>query len=412
MNISTDFLLAIPKPDLHVHLDGSLRLGTLIELAQEYGVSLPSYTEDGLRALVFKERYENLGEYLTGFRYTVAVLQSEAAIERVAYELALDNQAEGVRYIEVRYAPHLHSHSHLDPIQTMRAVNRGLERAARSYNERPGVVAGTEPPFAFGIIVCGLRMFSREYSEYYANLLSAHRFSPPSEVYGWATLELVRAAVEARDRHAVPIVGLDLAGQERGYPPIDHEAAYRFAHRHFLCKTVHAGEAYGPESIFQAITELHADRIGHGYYLMDAGMVSDPQVPNADAYVHALSQYIADRRITLEVCLTSNFQTIPELTELGLHNARKFRDARLSFAICTDNRLISNTSVTKELQLAVAHLGFDLRDIRNAVIYGFKRSFFPGTYAAKRAYVRQIIDHYGAQEELFKTASATTGSEP
>src|SRR5689334_6285353 len=131
--ISGEFLVALPKTDLHVHLDGSIRISTLIDLAREYHVDLPSYTEAGLRETVFKERYQNLGEYLRGFSYTVAVLQSELALERCAYELALDNQAEGVRYLEVRFAPQLHVHDHMNTVMVLRAVNRGLERARDEF---------------------------------------------------------------------------------------------------------------------------------------------------------------------------------------------------------------------------------------------------------------------------------------
>lgn len=125
------FLRDLPKTDLHVHLDGSVRISTLIDLAREYHVELPSYTEDGLRTLVFKDRYANLAEYLRGFGYTVGVMQSEVALERTAYELAIDNQAEGVRYLEVRFAPQLHVHKHMNAVMVMRAVNRGLKRARR-----------------------------------------------------------------------------------------------------------------------------------------------------------------------------------------------------------------------------------------------------------------------------------------
>ena len=134
--ISEEFIKALPKTDLHLHLDGSLRIGTLIELAKEFEVELPSYTEEGLRELVFKDRYQNLGEYLTGFQYTVGVLQRELALERCAYELAVDNQQEGVRYIEVRFAPQLHVHQHMNAVTVLKAVNRGLDRAKKEFNSK------------------------------------------------------------------------------------------------------------------------------------------------------------------------------------------------------------------------------------------------------------------------------------
>jgi adenosine deaminase len=399
--LTLDFLRALPKTDLHVHLDGSVRLKTLLELAAEYHVDLPSYTEEGLRELVFKDRYRDLGDYLGGFRYMTAVLQSESALERAGYELAQDNQEEGVRYVEVRFAPQLHVHRYLNAISVLKAVDRGLRRATDEFNRRPEVASGEEPPFDYGIIVCAMRAFREGTSDYFTQLLHSHQYAPDREVFGHASLELARAAVKARDEHGLPVVGFDLAGEEKGYPPEDHREAYEYAHRNFLMKTVHAGEAYGPESIFQAITELHADRIGHGYFLLDPGMIRDQDIDDREAYVRSLTQYIADRRITIEVCLTSNLQTIPEVKDLSQHAFNKMREARLSTTICTDNRTVSWTSVTNELDQAVRYCAIDRKTVKSIIIYGFKRSFFPGSYLKKRRYVRQIIDYYDAIERRF-----------
>lgn len=400
-SIPEDFLRELPKTDLHVHLDGSIRIATLIDLAREYHVELPSYTEAGLRETVFKDRYRNLAEYLTGFQYTVAVLQSEVALERAGYELAQDNQAEGVRYLEVRFAPQLHVHPHMNAVTVLKAVNRGLRRARDEFNARPEVREGKEPPFEYGIIVCAMRMFREGFSEYYTDLLRSLRYTPPKEVYQLASLEMVRAAVIARDEYDLPVVGFDLAGEEAGYPAGEHRRAFQYAHKHFLKKTVHAGEAYGPESIFQAITDLHADRIGHGTYLLDPDAISDPAIEDRESYVAKLGEYIADRRITLEICLTSNLQTNPHMETLADHPFCKLRHNRLSTTICTDNRTVSNTTVSRELRLAIEHLGLDRHDLKSIIIYGFKRSFFPGIYLRKRAYVRQVIDHYEAIERKY-----------
>jgi adenosine deaminase len=216
-----------------------------------------------------------------------------------------------------------------------------------------------------------------------------------------ASLELARAAVVARDEHQLPIVGFDLAGEEAGYPAGDHAAAFHYAHKNFMKKTVHAGEAYGPESIFQAITDLHADRIGHGTYLLQPSSITDPNIADKEAYVENLGQHIADRRITLEICLTSNLQTNPHMKSLADHTFSTLRQHRLSTTLCTDNRTVSNTTVTRELKLAVDHLGLNKRDLKSIIIYGFKRSFFPGTYLSKRNYVRQIIDYYDHIEKQF-----------
>jgi adenosine deaminase len=392
--IGAAFVAELPKTDLHVHLDGSLRLGTLIELARECSLALPSSTEGGLREIVFKERYAGLGEYLRGFQYTVAVLQTADALERVAAELAEDNQAEGVRYLEVRFAPQLHVHPGLDAVQAIAAVDRGLRRARDAWNRRGAVASGEEPPFEYGIICCAMRMFTGSFSQYYATLFAAHPYARAKELYSMASVELARAAVTARDAYGLQVVGFDLAGEEAGYPAEDHRQAYDYAHRHFLKKTVHAGEAYGPESIFQAITDLHADRIGHGTYLLEPDAIRDDGIEDREHYVERLGNYIADRRITLEVCLTSNLQTNPQLRRLEEHTFSRLRAQRLSTTICTDNRLVSNTTVTNELLLACRHLGLDRHDLKSIIIYGFKRSFFPGSYQRKRQYVRQVIDYY------------------
>ncbi|MBI4700044.1 MAG: adenosine deaminase family protein [Deltaproteobacteria bacterium] len=409
--LTRELLRELPKTDLHLHLDGSMRLATLIDLARAYRVPLPSETEQGLKECVFKDSYADLGEYLAGFRYTAAVLQSESALERVAYELAEDNQAEGVRYIEVRFAPQLHIHTHMDATAVLRAVNRGLHRARDDFNRRPEVLSGVEPPFEYGIIVCALRMFESHYSEYYGDLLRVHRYAQPRRAFALASLELAEAAVRIRDELGIPIVGFDLAGEELGYPAEDHQEAYHWVHKNFLKKTVHAGEAYGPESIFQAITDLHADRIGHGFYLMDASMIRDPAIKDRQRYIDALVQYIADRRITVEVCLTSNMQTNPAIGNLSNHALRNMRDVGLSVTICTDNRLVSNTTVTRELELATQFIddGYHLKQV---IIYGFKRSFFPGSYLRKRKYVRRIIDYYEQVEEKHRRLQGEAGATP
>jgi adenosine deaminase len=399
--ITTEFLQAVPKTDLHVHLDGSLRIPSLVDIARQNKVILPSYTESGLRDLVFKERYKNLGEYLKGFDYTVAVLQNEENLERCAYELAEDNQLEGVRYLEVRFAPQLHIQEHMDAVGVLRAVNRGLARARDTFNRRPEVASGAEPPFEYGIICCAMRMFHAGFSAYFNNMLRAHRFAPPKEVFRLASLELARAAIIARDEYGMPVVGFDLAGEEAGYPAGDHQDAFTLAHKKFLKKTVHAGEAYGPESIFQAITDLHAERIGHGTYLLDPDAITDPAIVDKEQYVQQIGQFIADRRITLEICLSSNLQTNPHMKTLDDHSFKKLRQHRLSTTICTDNRTVSNTTVTRELELAMASTKMSRRELKSIIIYGFKRSFFPGSYLRKRSYVRQIIDYYDTVERRF-----------
>lgn len=387
---SESFLRAIPKTDLHVHLDGSLRLSTLIDLAKEHNVGLPSFTESGMRDLVFKEAYANLDEYLTGFMWTTAVMQTPEALQRVAYELAMDNAQEGVRYLEVRFAPQLHMSSRLSFEQVMTSVDAGLRQAAREITEQDTTI----PPFKYGIIVCAMRFFTAEFSPYYATLAAGLQFSTLREIQQLAGYELARAATRLRDTSDVQIVGFDLAGSERGNPAGSHRKAFAHAHENFLHKTVHAGEAYGPESIFQAITMLHADRIGHGLHLFDADMIENPEITNTHQYVERLANSIAENRTTVEVCLTSNLQTSPDIQNIREHSFARMLEYGLSVTLCTDNRLVSNTSVTEEIQLAVNSFDISPDQLRNIIIHGFKRSFYYGSYAEKRRYVRQVIDYY------------------
>lgn len=383
----------IPKTDLHVHLDGSLRLQTLIEFAKKENVELPSATVEGLNELVFKDNYANLEEYLKTFGYSCAVMQKPEYLEQIAYELAQDNQNEGVRYIEVRFAPQLHINKNMDMKMVIASVDKGLERAQKEFNLRPEVKSGYEPPFYYGIIVSALRAFG-PYSEYYANFINSLAYSDMKNIVGLCSLELARGAVKTRDELGVLIVALDLAGAEKGNPAKDHRKAFQYAHENFLAKTVHAGEAYGPSSIFQAITECHAERIGHGLFLFDATKVDDDSSTDKEKYVDELSQYIADRRVTIEVCLTSNLQTNPALKSLEQHSFKKMIERELSTSICTDNRTVSKTTVTNEIKLVLQNFDMNPRTLKNIIVYGFKRSFFPDRYAKKREYVRKCIDYY------------------
>ncbi|MGA0332945.1 MAG: adenosine deaminase family protein [Kiritimatiellia bacterium] len=387
------FLEKIPKTDLHVHLDGSLRIETLLELADQQGISLPGSSPEELNAKVFKTQYRDLPEYLAGFQYTVAVMQTEEALERIARELAEDNLAENVRYLEVRFAPQLHTSKGLQLEQVLQAVQRGLAAARNAHNNSEEVKSGRDLPFHFGIIVCALRWFSPQMSSYYARLFEVMCYARKKDVFAAASLELARAAVTLRDRENLCIVGFDLAGAEAGNPAMDHREAFMFAHRNFLQKTVHAGEAYGPESIFQALTDCHADRLGHATFLFSAERIQHPRVKDPRHYVDQLVENVARQRTCLEVNLTSNLQTLPEMNSFSEHPLGKMIAHNLSATICTDNRLVSHTTVTQELKLAAEHFQLNAPQLRNLVVAGFKGAFFFDGYREKRLYVRQVIDH-------------------
>ncbi len=393
--ITPEFIRAIPKSDLHLHLDGSLRLSTLIELAREAKVKLPSNTEAGMRKLVFKETYKDLPEYLHGFMYTCSVLQDLENLTRAAQELVEDNAAEGVRYIEVRFAPQLHVTAMSGVRDVVRAVAAGLAAGAKAHNASKAVKSGEDVPFHFGMILCAMRRFKKGMSPYFADMLRLMEHAPKDEVFAAASLELARAGVEMA-QEGLPVVGFDLAGEEAGFPPADHWAAYQYAHNHFIRKTVHAGEAYGPESIWQAITQCHANRIGHGTFLFAHDLIQDPKIEDRKKYVEALANYMASQRIGVEVCVTSNLQTIPAIKTIADHPIRQMIDHGLSISICTDNRLMSNTTVSREVQLVVEGAKVTPAELRRLIVAGFKGAFFHGTFAEKRRFVEAVERRYDA----------------
>ena len=395
---TAEFIKAIPKTDLHLHLDGSLRISTLIELAHEAGVALPAQDEKGLRELVFKDKYQSLEEYLRGFSLTTAVMHNDSALFRVSYELMMDNAAEGVRYIEVRFAPQLLMSESMSFQQVMEAVDRGLRQACDELNanRKPG-----EPGYNYGIIACAMRFFTKDFSPWYRDFFHAHAFSTPTEIIRGASLELAKGVIRLRAESIIQIVGFDIAGAENGFPASDHAESYALIQKGLLGKTVHAGEAFGPKSIFQAVAKLRTDRIGHGLHLFDENMIQPQKIADRAAYVENLVNYIADRRIALEVCLTSNMQTSPEIGEIRNHALRKMLEHNLSLCLCTDNRLVSNTTVCHEYELALNNFEINAKSLKNIVLNGFKRSFYYQTYAEKRAYVTEIINYYNTIADKF-----------
>jgi len=393
--IPRELIQAVPKSDLHTHLDGSMRVVTLIELAREQGVVLPSYEVAGMNELVFKPAYKNLTEYLVCFDYTCAVLLSFEAMERVAFEMAEDSIAQGVRYLEVRFAPQRLVASGEACVRAFKAVGEGLARAARQHNASAAVRQEADILFEWSIICCAMRNFGRGMSTYFDRLLDVLPGMRHKEIVAVASLEAVHAAVTAREQHGIPVTGFDLAGEEAGYPAGHHFAAYDEAHRHFIRKTVHAGEAYGPESIYEAIARCHAERIGHGTFLFSPERIQDPAITNKAAFADALADYIATMRVTVEVCPTSNLQTIPELAgDIRNHPVKRMLDFGIAVAVATDNTLVSHTNINRELALVADACTLDLAAFKRVVLAGFKGAFYPGRYSQKRAFVRRAADQF------------------
>jgi adenosine deaminase len=324
-------LRALPKAELHVHLDGSLRPATLIELAREYDVPLPASDPAAIARFMNVTGARDLVEYLDRFRTTLAVLQTPAALERVAYELAEDTAGENVRYLEVRFCPVLNTERGLSAADAVEAALKGLRRAELDFGIRSGV------------IICALRSLSPRVS-----------------------LEMAELAV---DLHGQGVVAFDLAGAEHGNPPSDHITAFQLAADANLPITVHAGEAYGTPSIHEAIHYCHARRIGHGTRLFE-----DPE----------LMHFVNDFRIPLEVCLTSNVQT-RAVAGAAEHPLRLYYDQGLKVTLNTDNRLMSGTTMTDEYRIAHEQLGFTWDELCDLALMGFESAFLP--WAEKRLLV-------------------------
>ena len=333
--LSRDDVARWPKAELHCHLDGSLRLETMIELAREQGKTgvLPADSVEGLTEILRQvDDSETLEAYLRLFSYSIPLMQTRDALARIAYELAEDNARENVRYLEVRYGPILHTDEGLTMAEVNEAVYDGLKAAERDFGIRSG------------IIVCGLRDRRESASLAQAELAAAHR-----------------------DKG---VIGFDLAGGERGNPAELHGAAFYFARKHLLNITIHAGEAYGPESIRQALFKCGAHRIGHGTSLWED---------------EELLRYVIDRQIPLEVCPTSNVQT-KVVTGFAEHPLRGYLEAGVAVTINTDNRLFSRTTVTDELWRIHTLCGVPATLVREAVILGFRHAFLP--WDEKQDFVR------------------------
>ncbi len=315
--------LGLPRAELHVHLDGSLRPATLIELADEAGVALPSRDPGTLARHMRVDDARNLDDYLQRFDLTVAVLQTEGALERVAREMVADAARDGVRYLEVRYCPALSRKRGLTLDRILAAQWRGLSRG----QQEDGVVAR--------IICCTLRHLDPGVS-----------------------VEIAEAAVRHR---GAGVVGFDIAGGEAGHRAAPHRRAFEIAARGGLGVTVHAGEAAGPESIAEAIFDCRADRIGHGTRLFE-----DP----------ALMGYVRDREIPVEINLTSNIQT-RVVARAQDHPLRCYLDQGLTVALCSDNWLMSDVTLSGEYALARTALGLTREELRRVAENGFASGFLP-----------------------------------
>ncbi len=328
-----DLIQRAPKALLHDHLDGGLRPATVVELASEYGYrGLPTSDVDDLAQWFNRGAKRNdLVLYLETFAHTVGVMQHKDAIERVAYECAQDLAADGVVYAEVRFAPELSTELGLTLDEVMEAVLAGYERGS----------AGTD--LTIYAIASAMRTAAR-------------------------SLEIAELAVRFRDRG---VVGFDIAGAEAGYPPSRHLDAFQYVNRENFHSTVHAGEAFGLPSIWEAVQFCGAERLGHGVRIVDD---IDPGDGFGSEKLGRLATYIRDRRIPLELCPTSNVNTgvVPSIAE---HPIGMLRRLRFRATVNTDNRLMSNTSMSKEMQKLADAFGWGLEDFEWLTVNAMKSAF-------------------------------------
>jgi adenosine deaminase len=336
MKFTTEFIRGLPKVLLHDHLDGGLRPRTIIELAKSSGYDRLPSTDASQLAEWFHQSAVcgSLPLFLQAFEHTCGVMQTEEGLERVAYEMLEDMKNDGVVYVETRFAPLLHTHKGLHTENVMRAVIRGLERGRKDF------------AVECGLILCALRNMSPE-----------------------LTQEVAELAIDFRP-HGV--VGFDLAGEEGGHPPKKHVNAFHYIQRENFNITIHAGEAFGKESIWQAIQWCGAHRIGHATRLIEDMKVEDGNVVN----MGTLSQYILDKRIPLELCLTSNIHTGAVKT-LENHPFGIFYRHRFRVTLNTDNRLMSNTTLTDEYRTAADVFGLNAEDLERITTNAMKSAFIP-----------------------------------
>ncbi|MFH1435647.1 MAG: adenosine deaminase [Pseudomonadota bacterium] len=334
-SLPVEFFELLPKTDLHVHLDGSLRINTILELAEQQRIRLPADDYDGMKKAVHAGQIcDSLVAYLDAFDITLSIMQTEDAIQRVAYELAEDAARENVRYMEVRFSPILHTRKGLKLTTVVESVIQALRSAQKDF--------GIE----VGIIICGIRTINPASSLEMAQLVVAYK--------------------------SLGAVGFDLAGAEYNYPAKAHREAFQLILKNNINCTAHAGEAYGPESIAQAIHYLGAHRIGHGVRLKEDG---------------DLLNYVNDHRIPLEMCPSSNVQT-KAVASYEAHPIRFLYNFGVRVTVNTDNRLITDTTASKELWLLHRYMGFSIEEIKQIIIWGFKSAFLP--FHVKQKYLRQI----------------------
>lgn len=317
-----EFIHSAPKAELHTHIDGGLRPSTIIEIAKNENIPLPSFIESELKDILTNdESCSSLIEYFKPFDTTISVMQSQEALERVMYEFLEDSAKDNIRYIEARFSPALHLNKGMSLNQVMEAVIKGKNQAEKDFNIKSN------------LIICGLRQNDVQKNK-----------------------ELAQLAVDFKHKG---VAAFDLAGEEFGRPAKNHMPAFEIAIKNNLFRTVHAGEADGAHSIADAIHYLGAMRIGHGTHLFE----------DKD-----LLHFVRDRQIGLEVCLSSNIQT-KSVNDLSKHPFKSYFDQNIAVTINTDSTLISGTSLSNEYTLAQKLFDFNQPDLSKLILNSFEQTF-------------------------------------
>ncbi|WP_055716484.1 adenosine deaminase [Streptomyces torulosus] len=343
--IDADTIRRLPKVVLHDHLDGGLRPASLVELAAEVGHTLPETDPEGLAAWFYEAANSgDLVRYIATFEHTLAVLQTREGLLRAAEEYVLDLAADGVVYGEVRYAPELNTRGGLALAEVVETVQEGLAAGMAK-------AAAQGTPVRVGTLLCGMRMFDR-------------------------VREAADLAVAFRD---AGVVGFDIAGAEDGFPPADHLAAFEHLRRESVPFTIHAGEAHGLPSIHQALQVCGAQRIGHGVRITE---------DIVDGKLGRLASWVRDRRVALEMCPTSNLQT-GAATSIAEHPITALKDLGFRVTLNTDNRLVSGTTMTREMGLLVEEAGWTLDDLRTVTVNALKSAFIP--FDERNALIRDVV---------------------
>ncbi|WP_062207216.1 adenosine deaminase [Streptomyces sp. NBRC 109706] len=344
-------ILRAPKVLLHDHLDGGLRPATIVELAHAQGYSgLPTEDPAALGEwFLAAANSGSLERYLETFAHTTAVMQDAAALRRVAAECVEDLAADGVVYAEIRYAPEQHLTAGLSLVEVVEAVNEGFREGERR-------AAATGARIRVGALLTAMRHAAR-------------------------SLEIAELANDYRESG---VVGFDIAGAEAGFPPTRHLDAFEFLKRENNHFTIHAGEAFGLPSIWQALQWCGADRLGHGVRIIDDIEVAE----DGRVSLGRLAAYVRDKRIPLELCPTSNLQT-GAASSYAEHPIGLLR--RLSFraTVNTDNRLMSGTSLSREFTHLVEAFGYTLDDLQWFTVNAMKSAFIP--FDERLAMINDVI---------------------